>query len=193
MMPSLLLLLALVAEPAPAVDWPALVQKPHARLPVADQSVGRGPAQIFLRRLGHRPHLQPHVDRLGMGLRHTVLLDQADRVAFRRHAARHGGLLAEGDHRIQVHLDDTEGPTHLDLPPAMGLIRDHAELTVATLSQEHGLIRAESPAAIEGRFKVGEKLEIVPNHSCLTVAHFDYYHVVQDGRVVERWKIERAR
>ncbi len=92
-----------------------------------------------------------------------------------------------------LELSKDVGPTHLDLPPAMGLIRDHAELTVATLSQEHGLIRAESPAAIEGRFKVGEKLEIVPNHSCLTVAHFDYYHVVQDGRVVERWKIERAR
>ncbi len=92
-----------------------------------------------------------------------------------------------------LELSKDVGPTHLDLPSAMGLIRDHAELTVATLSQEHGLIRAESPAAIEGRFKVGEKLEIVPNHSCLTVAHFDYYHVVQDGRVVERWKIERAR
>jgi D-serine deaminase-like pyridoxal phosphate-dependent protein len=92
-----------------------------------------------------------------------------------------------------LELSKDVGPTHLNLPPAMGLIRDHPELTVATLSQEHGLIRAESPAVIEGRFKVGEKLEIVPNHSCLTVAHFDNYHVVQDGRVVERWKIERAR
>src|SRR5213594_219844 len=92
-----------------------------------------------------------------------------------------------------LELSKDVGPTHLNLPPAMGLIRGHPELTVATLSQEHGLIRAESPVAIEGRFKVGEKLEIVPNHSCLTVAHFDYYHVVQDGRVVERWKIERAR
>src|SRR5213594_281705 len=92
-----------------------------------------------------------------------------------------------------LELSKDVGPTHLNLPPSMGLVRDRPELTVATLSQEHGLIRAESPAAIEGRFKVGEKLEIVPNHSCLTVAHFDYYHVVQDGRVVERWKIERAR
>jgi len=40
---------------------------------------------------------------------------------------------------------------------------------------------------------VGERLEIMPNHSCLTVAHFDQYHVVRDGRVVDRWKIERGR
>ncbi len=58
---------------------------------------GRGPAQVLLRRLGHRPDLQPHGGALGLGLRHAVLLDQADRLAFRRHAAGHGDLLAEGD------------------------------------------------------------------------------------------------
>ena len=34
---------------------------------------------------------------LGVGLRHAVLVDQADRLALRRHAAGHGDLLAEGD------------------------------------------------------------------------------------------------
>src|SRR5438046_4138969 len=46
---------------------------------------------------------------------------------------------------------------------------------------------------LEGPVRVGERLEIVPNHSCLTVAHFDEYHVVRDGQVVDRWKIERGR
>ena len=67
------------------------------------------------------------------------------------------------------------------------------ELTVATLSQEHGLIRAESAAVLDGRFRVGEKLEIIPNHSCLTVAHFDRYHVVRDGQLVDHWEIGRGR
>src|SRR5439155_20636111 len=58
---------------------------------------------------------------------------------------------------------------------------------------EHGLIRAASPADLDGRFRVGERLEIVPNHSCLTVAHFDVYHVLRGGRVVERWPIARGR
>jgi D-serine deaminase-like pyridoxal phosphate-dependent protein len=96
-------------------------------------------------------------------------------------------------------LSKDVGPTHLDLPAAMGAVRGHPELTVASLSQEHGIIRAESPEVIEGRFKVGEQLELIPNHSCLTVAHFDEYVVIEgDGRgekgeVVDRWRIERGR
>jgi D-serine deaminase-like pyridoxal phosphate-dependent protein len=91
-----------------------------------------------------------------------------------------------------LELSKDPGPVHVG-PPAMGAVRGHPELVVATLSQEHGLIRAESPASLEGRFKVGEKLQILPNHSCLTVAHFDGYHVIREGRVVDHWKIERGR
>jgi D-serine deaminase-like pyridoxal phosphate-dependent protein len=91
-------------------------------------------------------------------------------------------------------LSKDPGPSHVG-PPAMGAVRGSPQLTVATLSQEHGLIRAESPAALDGRFEVGTQLEIVPNHSCLTVAHFDEYHVIRgDGeRIVDRWRIERGR
>ena len=85
------------------------------------------------------------------------------------------------------------GPTHLDLPPAMGEIRGHPYLTFASVSQEHGIIRAATAGAIEGKFKVGEQVEIIPNHSCLTMAQFDEYAVVNGGQVTERWKIERGR
>ena len=61
-------------------------------VPVEDQ------LKVFLRRLGHRPDVQPHGGRLDLGLRHAVQLDQADRVALRRHAARHVRLLA-GPHQ----------------------------------------------------------------------------------------------
>ena len=90
-------------------------------------------------------------------------------------------------------LSKDVGPTHLDLDPAMGEVRGHPELTVATLSQEHGIVRARAPAAIEGKFPVGSRVEIVPNHSCLTMAHFDEYVVVQAGQPVDRWKIEWGR
>ena len=91
-----------------------------------------------------------------------------------------------------LELSKDPGPAHVG-PPAMGAVRGAPELTVATLSQEHGLIRGESAATLEGRFRVGERLELVPNHSCLTLAHFDAYHVVRDGNVVDRWKVERGR
>src|SRR5438477_2003942 len=85
------------------------------------------------------------------------------------------------------------GPTHMGLEPAFGAVKDHPELTVASLSQEHGMIRAAAPAAIEGKFKVGQQIEIIPNHSCLTEAHFDEYVVIEGGRVMDRWHIERGR
>src|SRR5438477_103141 len=95
-----------------------------------------------------------------------------------------------------LELSKDPGPAHV-APEAMGAVRGSRELTVATLSQEHGMIRAESPAALDGRFAVGEQLEIIPNHSCLAVAHFDQYQVVRGtgdaARVVDRWKVERGR
>ena len=85
------------------------------------------------------------------------------------------------------------GPSHLGLEPTFGAVKDHPELTVASVSQEHGLIRAAAPAAIEGKFKVGQQIEIIPNHSCLTEAHFDEYVVIEGGRVMDRLHIERGR
>ena len=85
------------------------------------------------------------------------------------------------------------GPAHLGLETAFGAVKGHPELTVASVSQEHGLIRAAAPAAIEGKFKVGEQIEIIPNHSCLTEAHFDEYVVIEGGRMIDCWKIEHGR
>lgn len=85
------------------------------------------------------------------------------------------------------------GPSHLGLETAYGEVQGHPELSVASVSQEHGLIRAASPAAIEGKFKVGQQIEIVPNHSCLTEAHFDEYLVLQGDQIMDRWHIERGR
>jgi len=54
-----------------------------------------------------------------------------------------------------------------------------------SVSQEHGILSASLP--------VGTKVRIVPNHSCLTVACFDEYHVVRGNELVGRWKIHRGR
>src|SRR2546430_4052908 len=45
-------------------------------------------------------------------------------------------------------LSKDTGPAHVG-PQAMGAVRGAPDLVVATLSQEHGLIRAESPAALD--------------------------------------------
>jgi threo-3-hydroxy-D-aspartate ammonia-lyase len=89
-------------------------------------------------------------------------------------------------------LSKDTGPGHLDLAPEMGSVRGHPDLTIAAISQEHGIIRG-AREALEGKYPVGSRIEIEPNHSCLTVAHHDQYHVVRDGAVIDHWRIERGR
>ena len=64
---------------------------------------------------------------------------------------------------------------------------------VRGMSQEHGMVGGDAPADVEGRFTVGEKLRILPNHSCLTAAMFDAYQVVRGEDVVDAWAIWRRR
>lgn len=59
------------------------------------------------------------------------------------------------------------------------------DASVASLSQEHGVLSAA--------LAVGERVRILPTHSCLTVACHDEYVVVRGDQVVDRWPIHRAR
>ncbi len=112
----------------------------------------------------------------------TVLSTVVSSPAGRDHSVCDAGALS---------LSQDAGPEDAD-PPTMGEIyddysegtlRDDARLT--KLSQEHGTVSASLP--------VGERVRILENHSCLTAACFDEYHVVRGGEVVDRWKIWRGR
>ncbi len=60
-----------------------------------------------------------------------------------------------------LELSKDPGPAHVG-PQAMGAVKDEPDLTVATLSQEHGVIRVAGAARLDGRFTVGDKVEIIP-------------------------------
>jgi D-serine deaminase-like pyridoxal phosphate-dependent protein len=60
-----------------------------------------------------------------------------------------------------------------------------ADARLISLSQEHGVVR--------GRLPHGTRVRVVPNHSCLTAACFDAYHVVVGEEVVDHWLIHRER
>ncbi len=62
-------------------------------------------------------------------------------------------------------------------------LRSAVRLT--SLSQEHGIASAPLP--------VGSRVRILPNHACLAAACFDTLHVVRGDRLVDRWRIRRAR
>ncbi len=92
------------------------------------------------------------------------------------------------------------GSAHADLrrglgPVMCGLTGGDVEprVNLGHVSQEHGFVEGARAADVAGRFRVGEKLRIMPNHSCLTAAMFDEYWVTEGDRVVDRWKILRGR
>jgi D-serine deaminase-like pyridoxal phosphate-dependent protein len=66
-------------------------------------------------------------------------------------------------------------------------------VNLASVSQEHGFVGGARDTDVRGRFKFGEKLRVMPNHSCLTAAMFDEYWVVRGEAVVDRWRILRGR
>jgi D-serine deaminase-like pyridoxal phosphate-dependent protein len=121
----------------------------------------------------------------------TVLASVISHQPGTSHAVTDAGALA---------LSKDAGPGHLGQYTGSGMIyENYAERTLSPqyrmhgLSQEHGIIGAATPDALEGKLKVGEQIRILENHSCLTAALFDYYFVVRGDEVVDRWKIFRER
>lgn len=74
-----------------------------------------------------------------------------------------------------------------------GLMLDRAgrpafgEAIVQRTHQEHGEVRGEAPLPFD-RLPIGALVRIAPNHTCLTVAAHDRYHVVDGGpEVIAVW------
>ena len=82
------------------------------------------------------------------------------------------------------------GPSHLDPEFGYGVVCDlelrPLPMRIAALSQEHG--KVESRVHVP----VGTRLRILPNHSCLTAAMYDRYHVLENGQVVDEWRPARG-
>jgi D-serine deaminase-like pyridoxal phosphate-dependent protein len=83
------------------------------------------------------------------------------------------------------------GADHIDPDAGYGIVCDEnlqrLPLKLTTLSQEHGKIEGNV-----AHLPVGTRLRIIPNHSCLTAAMYDTYHVVENGEVVDEWRPVRG-
>lgn len=69
-----------------------------------------------------------------------------------------------------------------------GILREHPEVRVARLSEEHGVVDLDL-AESDVRPAVGERLHLIPNHVCVSVNLQDYLLAV-DGERVERIELE---
>lgn len=63
--------------------------------------------------------------------------------------------------------------------------RELRDAHLVSLSQEHGIVRGTLP--------YGERVRILPNHSCLTVACHDRFHRIRGDTVEGSWRIHRER
>ena len=68
----------------------------------------------------------------------------------------------------------------------LGLIRGRPELAVASLSEEHGWLCVQHREDV----RIGEVIEVVPNHACSVVNNLAWADVTQDGKVRERWTVD---
>jgi D-serine deaminase-like pyridoxal phosphate-dependent protein len=69
----------------------------------------------------------------------------------------------------------------------LGEVRGHPDWTIASLSEEHGVLAlpegADGPA-------IGDLIEILPNHACAMLNLHDEVTVVRDGAVRDVWSVE---
>jgi D-serine deaminase-like pyridoxal phosphate-dependent protein len=68
-----------------------------------------------------------------------------------------------------------------------GYIKELPEARIVVLNEEHGVIDTHGPAQI---VKIGDKIEIVPNHVCPTVNLYDEMYVLRDGQILDVWQIK---
>ena len=92
-------------------------------------------------------------------------------------------------------LSKDVGPNHIDAKFGYGVVCDEAlnvlPMRIPSISQEHGQVFGQSRIDFD-RFPVGSRLRIIPNHSCLTAALYDRYHVIENGAVVDEWRPVRG-
>lgn len=60
-------------------------------------------------------------------------------------------------------------------------------LRVESVDQEHGRITSAAGALDFARFPIGARVRILPNHSCITAAAHDDYHVLEGDRITAAW------
>lgn len=184
--------LAGAAEEERSVMASAAGRLRDAGVPVRSVSVGSTPAMSRARDLTGVDEVRPgnyalydrtqvHIGSCGVeDVAVTVLATVVSARPAADHCVVDAGALA---------LSKDAGPE--DASPTMGRIfadygrRELGSAHLVSLSQEHGIVSARLP--------YGERVRILPNHSCLTVACHDLFHVVRGERVVATWPIHRER
>jgi D-serine deaminase-like pyridoxal phosphate-dependent protein len=104
----------------------------------------------------------------------------------------------EGDRRKviidagAIALSKDRGPVGLNpdcgYGKVLGLEGEDLNLTVSEMSQEHGVIIAKDENTFD-RLRVGSRVRVLANHSCLTAAQHSHYNVLEGESIVDHWQV----
>jgi len=67
-----------------------------------------------------------------------------------------------------------------------GYILEHPNAKIYNLSEEHGWVRINE----DSKIKIGEKITIIPVHSCLVINNFDCFYFIKESEIIEKIKID---
>jgi D-serine deaminase-like pyridoxal phosphate-dependent protein len=113
----------------------------------------------------------------------TVLASVVHRDRERRKVIIDAGAIA---------LSKDRGPVGLNPDCGYGKVLDldgkDLNLTVSEMSQEHGVVIAKGGDTFD-RLRVGSRVRVLVNHSCLTAAQHSHYNVLEGENIVDHWKI----
>src|SRR5688572_19453517 len=91
-----------------------------------------------------------------------------------------------------IALSKDRGPVGLNPNCGYGKVLDFEgkdlNLTVSEMSQEHGVVIADDENTFD-RLKVGSRVRVLANLSCLTAAQHSHYNVLEGEHIVDHWKI----
>ncbi len=94
-----------------------------------------------------------------------------------------------------VALSKDRGAVEFDADCGYGRVYDldgnDLNLRVGSLSQEHGEISVPNEK-IFNSLKIGSRVRILSNHSCLTALQHSHFHILEDEKIVDRWEINRG-
>lgn len=95
-------------------------------------------------------------------------------------------LSVRSDGRVIVDAGVKALASDRNIPDGLyGIVVDHPELQFVACSEEHGMLQSEDAHGL----KVGDKLQIVPNHCCTCVNMHEAMSVFVGDMVVDSWQI----
>ncbi|HMT06648.1 MAG TPA: alanine racemase [Pyrinomonadaceae bacterium] len=91
-----------------------------------------------------------------------------------------------------IAMSKDRGPVGLDPSCGYGRVLDlegnDTGMRLTSLSQEHGVIENAENLS----YKVGDRVRILANHSCMTAAQHSHYNILENGEIIDQWEIHRG-